>query len=165
MRIRWMLLPGWKPTDGWNLITVSPNNRHLSTWLVQGPYTLFHTNVSHQPRIRGFHYCVQSTAISNIGVNLQVIWKLMEMEAQKKKGKVSWLLNNEWYIFEKTDTGAGIMHPVVGMMQIFVIRLPRSCIFAATLPPPFITLFSRWPNPWASKIHTFLHNCHLSLSV
>jgi len=68
----------------------------------------------------------------------------MEMEAPKKKGKVHWLFNNEQYIFEKKDLEAGIIRPLVGIMLIFILRLPRSYTLAATLPPPpLTTVFSR----------------------
>jgi hypothetical protein len=65
------------------------------------------------------------------------------MEAQKEKNKVQWLLDNEQYIFEMTDVAEGIICPLVGIMLIFVLRLARSHTLAATLPPPFTTVFSR----------------------
>jgi hypothetical protein len=108
---------------------------------------------------------VRSTAVSQIGIKLQEIYQLLEMEAPKKKGKVRWLLDNERYIFEKKDVEAGIIRPLVGIMLIFVLRLARSHTLAATLPPPYTTVFSRRTNPWASKIRAFWRKCHRSSSV
>jgi len=153
------------PADCGNSVTVSPNNRRLNTWLMQVPYTFFGTNVNHQPQIRGFHHPVRSTAVSQIGIELQEIHQLLEMEATKKKGKVHWLLDNEPYIFEKKDVEAGIICPLVGIMLIFVLRHARSHTLAATLPPPLTTAFSRRTNPWAFKIGAFWRKCHPSSSV
>ena len=146
-------------------MTVSPNNRRLNTWPMQVPLTFFGTNVNYQPQIRGFHYSVRSTAVSQIGIKLQEIYQLLEMEAPKKKGKVCWLLNNEWYIFEKKAVEAGIICPLVRIMLIFVLKLTRSHMLAATLPPQFTTVFSRQTNPSACKIRTCWQKCHPSSSV
>jgi len=86
---------------------------------------------------------VRSTAVSQIGIKLQVINQLLEMEAPKMKGKVRWLLDNERYIFEKNEVEAGIIRRLVGIMLIFILRLTRSHMLAATLPPPFTIVFSR----------------------
>jgi len=64
------------------------------------------------------------------------------MEAAKKRGKVPWLLDNGRYILEKKDVEAGITRRLVGIMLIFILRLARSHTLAATLPPPFTSVFS-----------------------
>jgi hypothetical protein len=93
--------------------------------------------------MRGFHYSMRSTAVFQIRIKLQEIYQLREMEAPQKKGKFCWLLDNERYIFEKKATEACIIHPLVGIMLIFILRLTRSHTLAATLPPPFTIGFSR----------------------
>jgi hypothetical protein len=108
---------------------------------------------------------VRSTAVSQIGIKLQGIYQLLEMEAPKKKGKIRWLLDNERYIFEKKDVEAGIIRPLVGIMLLFIPRLPRSHTLAATLPPPFTIVVSRRTNPWASKIRAFWRKCRPNSSV
>jgi len=67
----------------------------------------------------------------------------MEMEAPKRKEKVHWLLNDEQHIFQKKDVEAGIIHPLVGIMLIVILRLTRSDMLAAPLPPSFTTVSSR----------------------
>jgi len=87
------------------------------------------------------------------------------MEAPKRKSEVRWLLDNERYIFEKKDAEAGIIHPLAGIMVIFILRLARSHTLAPTSPPPFTTVFSKRTNPWASKVRAFWRKCHPSSSV
>jgi hypothetical protein len=124
-------------------MTVSPNNWQLNTWPMPVPYTFFATYINHQPQIRGFHYSVRSTAISQIGIKLQEIYQLLEMEAPKNRGKVCLLLDNEQYIFGKEDVEAGIIRPLVEIMLILIPRLARSHTLAAILPPPYSIVFSR----------------------
>jgi len=108
---------------------------------------------------------MRSTAVSQIGITLQEIYPLLEMEAQKRQGKVRWLLDNERDIFENKDVEAGIIRPLVGIMRIFVLRLARRHTLAATLPLPFTSVFPRRTNPWASKVRAFWRKCHPSSSV
>jgi hypothetical protein len=84
---------------------------------------------------------VQSTALSQIGIELQEMYHVLVINALKKNGKVHWLLDKDLYIFEKKDVEAGIMPPHVGMMPIFVLKLARSDKLAPTLPPPFTIVF------------------------
>ena len=86
---------------------------------------------------------MRSTAVLQIGIKLKEIYQLLEMEAPKRKGKVRWLLETERYILEKNDVEAGIIRPLVGIMMRFVLRLTRSHTLAATLLPPFSSVFSR----------------------
>jgi len=72
---------------------------------MQVPLTFSGTNVNQQLQIRGFHYSVRSTTVSQIGIQLKEFYQLLEIEAPKRMGKVRWLLDNEQYIFEKGDPG------------------------------------------------------------
>jgi hypothetical protein len=87
------------------------------------------------------------------------------MGASKKKSKVRWLLDNERYILLKKDIEAGIIRPLVGKMLIFILRLARSHMLAATLPPAFTIVFSMQTNPWEAKIRAFWHKCRPGSSV
>jgi len=108
---------------------------------------------------------MRSTAVSQIGTQLKEIYQLLEMEAPKRKGNVCWLLDNEQYIFEKKDVEAGIIRLLVGIVLIFVLRLAKSHMLAATSPPLFTGVFTRQTNPWASKFPAFWRKCHPSSSV
>jgi len=107
---------------------------------MQVPLTFFGTNVEHQPQIRGIHYSVRSPSVSQISIELQEIYQLLEMEAPKKKGKVRWLLHNEQYIFEMKDVEVGIIRPLVEIMLI---------IYPQTHKEPYVS----------SDIATAIYHC------
>jgi hypothetical protein len=107
----------------------------------------------------------ESTAVSQISIKLKEIYQLLEMEVSTRKGKVRWLFDKERYIFEKKDAEVGIIHPLAGIILIFIVRLARSHTLVATSPLLFTTVFSMGTNSWASKIRAFWRKCHLSSSV
>jgi len=161
-----MAAAAWiEPADCGKSMTLSSNNRRLDMWPMQVLYAFFSTNVNHKLQIRGFHYSVRSTAVSQIGIKLTEIYQLLEMEVPKRKGKVCWLLENERYIFEKKDLEAGIIHSIVGIILILILRLTRSHTLPGTSPLTFTTVFSTRTNPQASKIHACWCTCPLSMSV
>lgn len=55
-------------------------------------------------QIKGFHYSVRSTAVSQIGSKIKEIYQLHEMDSADRRTKVRWLLDKERYIFERNDT-------------------------------------------------------------
>jgi len=97
---------------------------------------------------------MQTTAFSKIVIKLQDIYQLLEMEAAKKQGKVNWLLDNYWYLFEEEDLESSHLRPSVGIMLIFILSVVRSYIVAARLQQQFSSECWGRTNLWVSKIRT-----------
>lgn len=76
-------------------ITLSSKYQGLNMWPMQVTFIVFLPNINQQPQIIGFHNSVQSTTVFLIGIQLQVIYQLLEIDLPKKQGKVCWILDNE----------------------------------------------------------------------
>jgi hypothetical protein len=133
-------------------MTVFPNTLSLNMWPTLVPYPGIGTNANFKLQIRGFHYSMRNTTVSQIGIKLNHIQQLIEMEPSNSKGKVYCLLDSDQQISELKDVVAGIICPLLGMMLILILKLAMSHPLGAVLPPPFRSVVSMEANPWVLKI-------------
>jgi len=77
------------------MIEVSPNNWGFNMWPMQVPKIVLDSNVNQQIQIRECHNSAGITRVLHIGIKLNDIYWLLEMEACNRLGKVCRLLDKE----------------------------------------------------------------------